>query len=110
MRALLESRGHVVSTHMAGTDAVKRILKEKPDLVLLDILLPGATGWSILNQLKSRAETKDIPILVCTAAIADLEMIQSGLQLLGVDSVAKPFDIDDLLQKIGSNLAAAGKA
>lgn len=106
MSALLTTHGYEVSTHLAAIDAVRRVIDEKPDLVLLDILLPGTTGWNILNQLKAREETRDIPVLVCTAAISDLQKIQSGLKLLGVDSITKPFEVDELLEKIKSSLAS----
>ncbi|OGR86023.1 MAG: hypothetical protein A3A86_02775 [Elusimicrobia bacterium RIFCSPLOWO2_01_FULL_60_11] len=80
----------------AGLDAAKKI---KPDLILLDIMMPKMNGWDVCRVLKTDPKTQDIPILMCTALgqIGDSEKaFQSGAN----DYVTKPYDMYRLMDKV----------
>jgi CheY-like chemotaxis protein len=100
IRLLLETEGHTVLSHPSALNAVERVISEHPDLVILDIMMPGATGWEILNRLKAQRDTADIPILVCSAAVPDIVKARGGLQILNVEALLKPFEVDELFAKI----------
>lgn len=72
-----------------------------PDLIILDLLFSGETrGWQTLEQLQARPSTASIPVILCSAADAQLEAHQDALRAQGVRVVAKPFHVDDLLAGI----------
>ncbi len=81
--------------------------KESPDLVLLDIMLPGEDGMAVLSKLKSRKETKDIPVVMLTAKAAEYDKVQ-GLDLGADDYVVKPFGVMELLARVRAVLRRAG--
>ncbi len=86
-----------------GKEAIDRAGKEKPDLIILDAMMPGIDGWQVLHILKRRALTRDIPVLMCTArqTVGDVEKSFS----LGTDAyIIKPIDLDILNQKVGDLL------
>jgi CheY-like chemotaxis protein len=101
---LLEEEGYRVSTDgfsIEMTEMLSRIKEDKPDLIVLDfVILDEGKGWQFLQLLKMDRETRDIPVIVCTAAAKMVEELQVHLDDLAVSVVLKPFDIDDLLAKI----------
>jgi CheY-like chemotaxis protein len=73
----------------------------KPDLVILDYVIGReGTGWQLLQMLKMDRATKDLPIVVCTAAAEQIEPIRAHLDDMRIGVVLKPFDIDDLLNEV----------
>jgi CheY-like chemotaxis protein len=77
--------------------------------VLLDIRMGGEeTGWTIMECLTLDPETRPIPLIVCSAAIRDLQAHQPMLERYGVDVLPKPFDLDALLEKVETGLARRG--
>ena len=102
--ALLEDEGYRVSTDGFSVELLamlERIRMEQPDLVILDFVISDeGKGWQFLQLLKMDRETRDIPVIVCTAAAKLVEELQVHLSEMGVGVVLKPFDIDRLLAEI----------
>ncbi|WP_295316582.1 response regulator [Roseobacter sp.] len=67
IRFLLSREGWTVDTHSDGSDAADVIRARKPDIVILDVMLPGRSGFDILEELRSDAQTADLPVLMLTA-------------------------------------------
>ncbi len=82
-----------------GASALAHIRTQLPDLILLDIMMPGMDGYQVAQQLKSDPRTKDIPILFVTAN-TDSESISKGFRSGGVDYITKPFNHDELLARV----------
>src|SRR3954452_6512046 len=101
---LLSEEGYRVSTDLftSETDVMlARVKADRPDLIVLDfIILDEQRGWQFLELLKLDPATRDIPVIVCTAAVTLVEQLQTHLQTMGVRVVLKPFDIDHLLGEI----------
>ena len=81
LREMYESRlkaeGFVVNTARDGEEALDQATKNKPNVILLDIMMPKINGLDVLKKLKSQTETKDIPVIVLTALIQDRERMES---------------------------------
>lgn len=88
---------------MDGKSALAQIAKEPPDLILLDIVMPEMDGFEVCRQLKSQAETKDIPIIFLTAR-TDGKSIVKGFQAGVVDYITKPFNVTELLVRVKTQL------
>ena len=103
-RDLLGEEGYRVSTDNfdAPYDQVHRSVRDlRPDLVILDFIIGGeGIGWQLLQMMKMDRDTRDIPILVCTAAVEQIRPLQNHLDQMGIAVVLKPFDIDVLLVEI----------
>ena len=87
---------------MEGESCLKTAASEKPDIIILDLLLPGISGIEACRRLKENDDTKDIPIIMLTAAGND--MASKGLEKGAVSFITKPFDISNLLSKINAAL------
>ena len=95
----LEKSGFSVLSANAGDEGLKLAIKEKPDLILLDIIMPGMDGFEICRKLRSNPVTKKIPIIATTAA--GTEDLEHQCITAGADAcVRKPYDSADLLVKI----------
>jgi PAS domain S-box-containing protein len=101
----LTDKGYVVSTAGRAEDAFQAARTERPDLITLDIYLPGADGFELLQHLKSDETTADIPVVI-VSVLADKNQ---GLRLGAVDYMTKPLDEQLLLNTIGRVLAGTGK-
>ncbi len=103
LRERLEFEGFVVATAVDGEEALRKIPEEKPDLILLDIMLPEMNGYQVCRELKSNPETKTIPVVVVTAKSQESDKFwakETGAD----DYLTKPFEMEELLQKIQDNL------
>jgi CheY-like chemotaxis protein len=102
--ALLEDEGYRVTTDgftIEMVELLNRVKAERPDLLVLDFLIQDeGKGWQFLQMLKMDRETRDIPVVVCTAAVKLVEDLQPHLDAMGVGVVLKPFDIEHLLDEI----------
>jgi DNA-binding response OmpR family regulator len=92
----LEQSGYQVSTAGSGEDAIQLAMLEPPDLILLDIGLPGMDGLESINELKQKI---DVPVIFVTARQRKLDEV-IGLELGADDYITKPFDMDVLLAHI----------
>ena len=95
----------VVATAGNGEDGLKKAAKEKPDLILLDIDMPGMDGHEVLERLRNRPDLRDIPVIMCTA-LCEAEDIAKASSYGIVDYIAKPFDFSDLVEKISNFLGS----
>ncbi len=101
----LTDKGYVVSTAGRAEDAFQAACTERPDLITLDIYLPGADGFELLQRLRSDETTADIPVVI-VSVLADKNQ---GLRLGAVDYMTKPLDEQLLLNTVGRVLAGTGK-
>lgn len=86
-----------------GFSAIKTAQDKKPDLILLDILMPEMTGIEVCKKIKENIETKDIPVIFLTAK-AEIEDIIEGFSVGGVDYITKPFRKEDVLVRIKTHI------
>ena len=85
---------------MANSKELKDALKEElPDLILLDIMLPGEDGYSILERLKASSETKNIPVIMVTAKEAEYDKVR-GLEAGADDYITKPFGMMEFVARV----------
>ena len=93
-----------------GDHAYQLVMEQQPDLVILDIRIEGQEkGWAILECLTLDPKTKPIPLIVCSAAIRELQAHQEMLDRYGIDVLTKPFDLDLLLEKVATALDRGGR-
>jgi two-component system phosphate regulon response regulator PhoB len=102
LRSNLERAGFSVNAALDGPAALD-CARERPDLILLDVMLPGLTGFEVLRQLKKEMTTAVIPVILLTARAAEADRV-SGLELGADDYVAKPFSPRELILRIQSIL------
>ena len=99
LSSLLDVEGYQTETVCDGSDAVKKVLAERPDAIVLDVMLPGRSGFEICRELKFRRETNLIPIVMLTA-MQGRDAEQSGLRVGANRYLTKPFEPDELLKEI----------
>lgn len=97
----LTAEGHEVSIHHSGEGAFELAKQVKPDLCVLDIMLPGVTGYQICRRLRKDPELYKVGILILTALGEEPEILH-GLEQGADDYLAKPFKLDTLMEKLGS--------
>lgn len=99
----LKSEGFDVF-HVDNGDAVINKMKEiKPDLVLLDIMMPGKDGLSLIKEIKQNETFKNIPVILLTS-LSDKASVTEGLKSGAVDYILKPFRTDNLIMRIRNQL------
>lgn len=109
LRVLMEmmtARKFRISVSMNGHDGVMRALVQQPDLILLDVRMPGIDGFATCRLLKADERTRYIPVIFLSAATDPEEKIE-GLKLGAVDYVAKPFDENEVITRVGIHLDIA---
>lgn len=97
----LKLEGYRVESEKNGEEGLKRIQKIKPDLLILDVMIPQMDGFEVCRNLKSNDKTKNIPILMISAKSQEHNII-SGLEMGAEDYITKPFSINILIAKIRS--------
>jgi two-component system phosphate regulon response regulator PhoB len=107
IRALLEfnlmRNGFDVTAVESGEEALTSIEKQQPDLVLLDLMLPGMSGFDICKKLKASDATKNIPVIMLTACGEEADIV-TGLEIGADDYITKPFSPRILMARIKSTL------
>ncbi len=96
LRDALEGETYDVRTVRDGRRALEVITDSDPDLVILDVYLPGLSGFELFDRLKAAPETAAIPVLFISAAMPGPELARRGL----VEYLPKPFGLDDLLSRV----------
>jgi two-component system, OmpR family, phosphate regulon response regulator PhoB len=99
LRYNLEAEGHRVRVSADGEDTMMLIGDERPDVILLDWMLPGISGIEVCRLVRARAETRDIPIIMLTARSEETERVR-GLATGADDYLVKPFSVPELLARI----------
>jgi two-component system phosphate regulon response regulator PhoB len=95
----LARAGYRVSTAATGPEALKAAREERPDVVVLDLMLPGLSGYEVLSELRQREETRDVGVILLTARRDEPDRIK-GLSLGADDYLAKPFSPAELTLRV----------
>ena len=100
IRLILGRKGFDLTGATGGQEGLDMIRKVRPDLVLLDLMMPEMDGWEVYQQMKADQDLKDIPVIVVTAKAQSIDKIL-GLHIAKVDDyVTKPFGPQELLQSV----------
>jgi CheY-like chemotaxis protein len=102
----LEASGFEVITAFDGLDAMERAKEAVPDLILMDVMMPVIDGIEVTRQLKENDSTKNIPIILLSAA-AQSEMVEKGLNSGAIDYISKPFEPEQVKNAIQQVLKIA---
>jgi two-component system response regulator VicR len=106
IRLILGRKGFDLTGATGGLEGLEAIRRVKPDLVLLDLMMPDMDGWEVYQQMKADSELKNIPVIVVTAKAQSIDKIL-GLHIAKVDDyVTKPFGPQELLQSVERVLSA----
>jgi putative two-component system response regulator len=100
---ILVADGYQVRPADSGELALASVEAMPPELILLDIIMPGMDGFEVLRRLKTRRETSDIPVIILSA-ITEVEQRVEGLNLGAVDFISKPFQPDELLARVRTHM------
>lgn len=95
----LKSSGFEVKCFDNAISFQKEIKNELPDLILLDIMLPGEDGLSVLGKLRSNSRTKHLPVIMVTAKVSEIDTVK-GLDLGADDYITKPFGVMELISRV----------
>jgi DNA-binding response OmpR family regulator len=107
LHTLLTGEGYDVSTASDGLAGLVKASTERPDLMLLDLMMPDLGGIRVLEELRADPELADVPVIVVTGK---LESVPPLRQLLGEDNVfVKPFGVADLLERVAVVTAGVGQ-
>src|SRR6187431_2993316 len=101
VRDLLEAAGHVVYTASNGADALRLGIDERPDVILLDVVMPGMSGTTVCGELKHRSETRLTPVVLISGC-DDRSTRLDGLQAGADDFLNKPIDAEELTVRVSS--------
>ncbi len=100
IRIILGRRGFIVSGATGGREGLEKLAQQKPDLVLLDLMMPDIDGWEVYQQMKADDGLKDVPVIVVTAKAQSIDKVL-GLHIAKVDDyIAKPFSPEELLASV----------
>ena len=103
----LAKAGYRVATAANGLDALAVARRERPALLVLDLMLPGMSGFDVLSELRADASTRDVAVLMLTARKEEPDRIQ-GLSLGADDYLTKPFSPQELVLRVGAILRRVG--
>jgi len=99
----LTKEGYRVRTAEGGQEALEAAEGERPDLLILDLMLPGFSGYDVLQEMRRRAALTDVPVIVLTARREEADRVK-GLELGADDYVTKPFSPRELILRVGAVL------
>ncbi len=102
--AILQTANHSLSIVMNGADALSYLKTTSVDLVLLDVMMPGLSGFEVCEKIKADPNLKDIPVIFLTAK-SDLGDLIKGFEAGAVDYVTKPFQAAELLARVKTHIA-----
>jgi DNA-binding response OmpR family regulator len=103
VRLILGRKGFEVIGANGGVEGLETVRREKPDLVLLDLMMPDMDGWEVYQQIKADKELRDIPVVVVTAKAQSIDKVL-GLHIAKVDDyITKPFGPQELLESVTKN-------
>jgi two-component system phosphate regulon response regulator PhoB len=105
----LKQNGYKVSCVATGEEVLDAADSFKPDLILLDLMLPGVDGFDVCKDLKSQPETKEIPVIMLTAKSEDIDVV-TGLEIGADDYITKPFSPQVLVARVRAILRKKNKS
>lgn len=98
---LLTKQGYQVITAESGEESIAKAKEEKPDLILMDVVMPGLNGFQATRAISKDEATKDIPVIMCTTKGQETDKVW-GMRQGAKDYVVKPVNSDELLKKIAA--------
>lgn len=104
LEGILEDCGYDLIKAQSGSEALRAVLKQHFDLILLDVQMPGMDGFEVAELLRGKRETKEIPLIFITANNKEAESIQRGYDIGAENYLFKPIDPDELKSKIAAAL------
>ena len=100
VRLILGRKGFEVIGANGGVEGLETVRREKPDLILLDLMMPDMDGWEVYQQIKADEELRKIPVVVVTAKAQSIDKVL-GLHIAKVDDyITKPFGPQELLESV----------
>jgi len=99
VKVILEKNGFEVLQSFVGGEGLNIAVQEKPDLIILDVMMPNMDGFEVARRLTAEESTKDIPIVMLSSA-AQFKDKMKGIDAGAMDYITKPFDKDELLAKV----------
>ncbi|MDE0694302.1 MAG: response regulator, partial [Boseongicola sp.] len=99
----LQAEGYDVARAESGDDALLLVEEAPPDVIILDWMLPGVSGVEICRRLKSRTETRSIPVIILTARSEEGDRVR-GLETGADDYVVKPYSVAELMARVRTQL------
>jgi DNA-binding response OmpR family regulator len=103
LRLALKSERYAVRTALTGEETLRKALVSPPDLVLVDLILPGLSGFNVCEHVRSHPATASVPIIVMTGLPGELPRL-AGMEAGADVYVRKPFEIQDLVSRVGELL------
>ena len=100
VETLLSDENYCVRVCQFGDRAYQFIKDEMPELLILDIRMVGVDEWQVLDMIKLDPETSQIPVIVCSAAVREIQDAEARLREQNCDILLKPFNIDELVEKV----------
>ncbi|MBI4186016.1 MAG: response regulator [Chloroflexi bacterium] len=109
VRANLTASGYSVLLAADGEEGLKQARLQNADLILLDLMMPGMSGWDVLEALKARQDLQKIPVIIMTAAVKENQEDGKRANAMGAAGyLSKPFTIDELLRQVRQALKRDG--
>ena len=99
MSHLLQKHGMTVRTAEGAEEAMKRLTEERPDLILMDVVMPGQNGFQLTRAITRDPRYADVPVIMCTSKNQETDKVW-GMRQGARDYIVKPVDPDELVQKI----------
>ncbi len=96
---LLGKKGYVVRTAENGDEAMRRLIEDKPDLILMDVVMPGKNGFQLTRTITRDPRWADVPVIMCTSKNQETDKVW-GMRQGARDYIVKPVSSDELLTKI----------
>ena len=107
LKKLLESKSYQAIAALDGYEGLRKVVEEKPDLIILDVIMPGKSGFEVCRELKTHEEYRsfsEIPVLMLTVYPDDREKMhlsmREGMTMEAEDYLQKPFDPNELLDRV----------
>jgi len=96
---LLHKRGYTVRTAASGEEAMRKLAEEKPDLILMDVVMPGQNGFQLTRAITRDPRFADVPVIMCTSKNQETDRVW-GMRQGAKDYIVKPVQADELIAKI----------
>jgi twitching motility two-component system response regulator PilH len=96
---MLTKRGFTVRTALNGEEALRRLEEGKPDLILMDVVMPGQNGFQLTRSITRDPRFADVPVIICTSKSQETDKVW-GMRQGARDYVVKPVDAEELVSKI----------
>jgi two-component system response regulator VicR len=107
VQLILGKKGFNVIGANGGIEGLEIVRREKPDLILLDLMMPDMDGWEVYQQIKASSELRQIPVIVVTAKAQSIDKVL-GLHIAKVDDyITKPFGPQELMESVEKILGQA---